>query len=83
MNPLPPKMKVPGWKRFAMQQHDIQSFAPVRTYEGVLIPEGKLILGRWKDPHPLMPARTSVSSLLASPLYWALSGSISVFSLPS
>ncbi|KAI4722389.1 hypothetical protein E4T48_01339 [Aureobasidium sp. EXF-10727] len=54
-NPLPPQHGIPGWHRMTMmkywkdEQGDID-FSSLWAYEGVLLPGGMVMLGRWWHP---------------------------------
>lgn len=57
-NPLPPQREIPGWQRMTMMKYwtepgtneiDMNS---LWAYEGVVLPGGKIMLGRWWHPSP-------------------------------
>ncbi|KAK1915549.1 hypothetical protein P3342_003359 [Pyrenophora teres f. teres] len=55
LNSLPPQGGIPGWQRFTMMQHtstnyeNFQQDKRLWAYEGVVVPGGRMILGRaWK-----------------------------------
>ena len=52
LNPLPPQWGIPGWQRITFMKHFMENFAEVEqdnlwAYEGVVLPGGRIILGRW------------------------------------
>ncbi|KAL5389947.1 hypothetical protein DPSP01_002006 [Paraphaeosphaeria sporulosa] len=52
LNALPPQAGIPGWQRITMMKHFEDDIAAVQddnlwAYEGVVLPGGKIILGRW------------------------------------
>ena len=55
LNPLPPQQGVPGWQRMTMmkyflQENDTIDIEALWAYEGVVLPGGQLMLGRWWSP---------------------------------
>ncbi|KAJ4367353.1 hypothetical protein N0V83_006934 [Neocucurbitaria cava] len=52
LNPLPPQAGIPGWQRITFMKHFMDDFDQVDqdnlwAYEGVVLPGGRIILGRW------------------------------------
>ena len=52
LNPLPPQSGIPGWQRITFMKHFMEDFDQVDqdnlwAYEGVVLPGGRIILGRW------------------------------------
>ena len=52
LNPLPPQQGIPGWQRITFMKHFMDDFDQVEqdnlwAYEGVVLPGGRIILGRW------------------------------------
>ena len=56
LNPLPPQQGIPGWQRMTMMKYFIQEDDTIDTdalwaYEGVVMPGGQIMLGRWWSPN--------------------------------
>ncbi|KAF1943214.1 hypothetical protein EJ02DRAFT_343604 [Clathrospora elynae] len=52
LNPLPPQAGIPGWQRITFMKHFMEDFDQLDqdnlwAYEGVVLPGGRIILGRW------------------------------------
>ncbi|OCL01286.1 hypothetical protein AOQ84DRAFT_404160 [Glonium stellatum] len=52
LNPLPPQQGIPGWQRMTMMKHfhdenGVTDSDYLWAYEGVVLPGGQMILGRW------------------------------------
>ncbi|OAK98834.1 hypothetical protein IQ06DRAFT_327330 [Phaeosphaeriaceae sp. SRC1lsM3a] len=52
LNPLPAQYGIPGWQRITFMKHFMDDFDQVDqdnlwAYEGVVLPGGRIILGRW------------------------------------
>lgn len=52
LNPLPPQAGIPGWQRITFMKHFMDDLEQVDqdnlwAYEGVVLPGGRIILGRW------------------------------------
>jgi hypothetical protein len=52
LNPLAPQHGIPGWQRVTMMKHFVQDYDQVLdddlwAYEGVVLPGGRIMLGRW------------------------------------
>jgi hypothetical protein len=52
LNPLPPQHGIPGWQRVTFMKHFLDDYDQVDkddlwAYEGVALPGGRMILGRW------------------------------------
>lgn len=52
LNPLPAQHGIPGWQRITFMKHFIDDFDQADqdnlwAYEGVVLPGGRIILGRW------------------------------------
>lgn len=55
LNPLPPQAGISGWQRITFMKHFIDDFDQMDqveldnlwAYEGVVLPGGRIILGRW------------------------------------
>ena len=52
INALPPQAGIPGWQRITFMKHFMDDFDQVEqdnlwAYEGVVLPGGRMILGRW------------------------------------
>jgi hypothetical protein len=52
LNPLPDQQGIPGWQRITFMKHFMDDFDQVEqdnlwAYEGVVLPGGRIILGRW------------------------------------
>jgi hypothetical protein len=55
INPLPPQQGIPGWKRMTMMKffqdnNGLVDVDALWAYEGVVLPGGQLIVGRWWSP---------------------------------
>ena len=56
LNPLPPQSGVPGWHRMTMMKYfedddtGIIDTEALWAYEGVVLPGGQIVLGRWWSP---------------------------------
>ena len=55
LNPLPPQHGVPGWQRMTMMkyyedEHGEKDLDALWAYEGVVLPGGQIMLGRWWSP---------------------------------
>lgn len=55
LNPLPPQHGVPGWQRMTMMKYFDNDDGSIDTealwaYEGVVLPGGQIVLGRWWSP---------------------------------
>ena len=55
LNPLPPQNGIPGWKRVTMmkffrESDDTIDMEALWAYEGIMIPGGKIMIGRWWCP---------------------------------
>jgi hypothetical protein len=55
LNPLPPQRGVPGWQRLTMMKyfrddHGLVDDSVLWAYEGVVLPGGQVIVGRWWSP---------------------------------
>ena len=55
LNPLPPQNDIPGWQRMTMMKYFVDDNGEydkdaLWAYEGVVLPGGKIILGRWWSP---------------------------------
>ncbi|KAH0397274.1 hypothetical protein KCU89_g8447, partial [Aureobasidium melanogenum] len=54
-NPLPPQHGIPGWHRMTMMkywkdEHGHMDYNSLWAYEGVVLPGGMVMLGRWWHP---------------------------------
>ncbi|CBX92578.1 hypothetical protein LEMA_P052840.1 [Plenodomus lingam JN3] len=52
LNPLPAQKGIPGWQRITFMKHFMENFDEVEqdnlwAYEGIVLPGGRMILGRW------------------------------------
>jgi hypothetical protein len=52
LNPLPDQCQIPGWQRVTFMKHFMDDFDQVEqdnlwAYEGVVLPGGRIMLGRW------------------------------------
>jgi hypothetical protein len=52
LNPLPPQAGIPGWQRITFMKHFNEDLNDLMednlwAYEGVVLPGGRIILGRW------------------------------------
>jgi hypothetical protein len=52
LNALPPQAGIPGWQRITFMKHFMDDFEQPEqdnlwAYEGVVLPGGRIILGRW------------------------------------
>ncbi|KAF1835515.1 hypothetical protein BDW02DRAFT_523110 [Decorospora gaudefroyi] len=52
LNPLPAQAGIPGWQRITFMKHFMDDFAEPEednlwAYEGVVLPGGRIIVGRW------------------------------------
>jgi hypothetical protein len=52
LNALPDQHGIPGWQRITFMKHFMEDFDQVEqdnlwAYEGVVLPGGRIILGRW------------------------------------
>jgi hypothetical protein len=52
LNPLPAQHGIPGWQRITFMKHFMDDFDQLEqdnlwAYEGVVLPGGRIILGRW------------------------------------
>ncbi|KAF2271401.1 uncharacterized protein EI97DRAFT_283724 [Westerdykella ornata] len=57
INPLAPQYGIKGWQRITMMKHFNPDYSQVDTddlwaYEGVVLPGGRIILGRWWNASP-------------------------------
>lgn len=55
LNPLPPQQCIPGWKRITMMKFFQDNNGHIDAdalwaYEGVVLPGGQIIVGRWWSP---------------------------------
>ena len=60
LNPLPPQQGIPGWQRMTMMKYFVEDedttspYAALNdslwAYEGVVLPGGMIIVGRWWHP---------------------------------
>jgi len=55
LNPLPPQEGIPGWQRMTMMKYFITPDGAfdadaLWAYEGVVLPGGQIIVGRWWSP---------------------------------
>jgi hypothetical protein len=73
LNPLPPQGGIPGWQRITFMKHFSQDYEHPNednlwAYEGVVLPGGRIILGRWwfasEQGHPSVSISHAVSLLL-------------------
>lgn len=57
INPLPPQEGVPGWQRMTMMKYQALDeegtidFESLYAYEGIVLPGGQILVGRWWSPH--------------------------------
>lgn len=52
---LPPQHGIPGWQRITLMKYDLDAHgfydpASCWAYEGIVLPGGQMILGRWWSP---------------------------------
>lgn len=64
LNEMPPQNGIPGWQRLTMMKYYVDDFGAVDegalwAYEGVVLPGGMIILGRWWNPNPNIPNQTA------------------------
>lgn len=54
LNPLPPQFRIPGWQRMTMMKFFVDETGidmdALWAYEGILLPGGKIMVGRWWCP---------------------------------
>jgi hypothetical protein len=55
LNPLPPQQGIPGWQRMTMMKYFESETGEIDidalwAYEGVVLPGGQIVLGRWWSP---------------------------------
>ena len=55
LNPLPPQQGIPGWQRVTMMKYFVENngnidMAALWAYEGIMLPGGKIMIGRWWCP---------------------------------
>lgn len=56
LNPLPPQNGIPGWQRMTMMKYFVDEDTgelddvALWAYEGVVLPGGQVMLGRWWSP---------------------------------
>jgi hypothetical protein len=71
LNTLPPQGGIPGWQRITFMKHFTQDYDHPNednlwAYEGVVLPGGRIILGRWwfasEQGHPSVsdPMKTTL-----------------------
>jgi hypothetical protein len=58
LNPLPEQLGIPGWQRMTMMKYFLEQDGQLDSealwaYEGVVLPGGKIIVGRWWSPASL------------------------------
>ena len=67
LNQLPPQQEVPGWQRMTMMKYYTDEYnnqidwASLWAYEGVVLPGGQVIIGRWWSPNDVMEDDESYS----------------------
>lgn len=66
LNPLPPQEGIPGWMRITFMKHFMGDLGHgdhdnLWGYEGVVLPGGRIIVGRWWWCHPSTDLDVSVS----------------------
>ena len=71
---LPPQEGIPGWQRFTMMKYFEDSTgnfdeSALWAYEGIIIPGGQMILGRWWSPDEGGIDSSDVSSSLSGSAY--------------
>jgi hypothetical protein len=52
LNPLPDQCGIPGWQRITFMKHFVDDLSDFDSdnlwaYEGVVLPGGRIIVGRW------------------------------------
>lgn len=54
LNPLPPQHGIPGWQRITMMKYFVENgnidMDALWAYEGIMLPGGRLMVGRWWCP---------------------------------
>jgi len=55
LNPLPPQNGIPGWQRVTMMKYFVEQAGGIDmdalwAYEGIMLPGGKIMIGRWWCP---------------------------------
>lgn len=55
LNPLPPQNGIPGWQRVTMMKYFLEPDGSIDmealwAYEGIMLPGGKIMIGRWWCP---------------------------------
>jgi hypothetical protein len=71
LNPLPPQHGIPGWQRVTFMKHFLDDYDQVDeddlwAYEGVALPGGRMILGRWWAATVEPDFNVSLNSILSS-----------------
>lgn len=68
LNPLAPQQGIPGWQRVTLMKHFDMDYAQSHNddlwaYEGVVLPGGRLMFGRWwyASHEPEHPTFVSIS----------------------
>lgn len=76
LHAIPPQEDIPGWQRITMMQRDSDATAPgvgmaidsltndCWAYEGVVLPGGMMMLGRWWSPLEEGPERLSTGPFI-------------------
>ena len=80
LNPIPPQQSIPGWQRMTMMKYfEDQNTGAIDTdalwaYEGVVLPGGQIILGRWwaVDTHGI--GRRAEDTYSGPFLLWCVDG---------
>jgi hypothetical protein len=59
LNMLPPQEGIPGWQRITLMKHfhedyNVAQLDDLWAYEGVVLPGGRIVVGRWwfANNHP-------------------------------
>jgi hypothetical protein len=70
LNPLAPQNGIPGWQRVTFMKHFVDDLDNILdddlwAYEGVVLPGGRMMFGRWwyASPDPADPLYVSTSVL--------------------
>lgn len=79
LNPLPEQEGVPGWQRMTMMKYFVDEgtgrldTSALWAYEGVVLPGGQIIMGRWWSPE----SHTREVDLYSGPfIFWNVDKSV-------
>jgi len=67
--PLPKQQGIPGWQRLTMMKYFVNDQSELWAYEGVVLPGGKIIVGRWWNP-----LRSDEEAYSGPFIFWCVDG---------